>query len=106
MPKRYDTHFFLATAPLAQEAAYDRLETSDGVWIRPADALDRFKRGEIPIAFPTFHQLRDLSAFRTVQEALDAAALRHVATHMPILTQKDGKPHVYLPEDSNNAWKI
>lgn len=106
LPKRYDTHFFLATAPREQEAAYDQLETSDGVWIQPADALDRFKRGEIPIAFPTFHQLRDLSAFRTVQEALDAAALRHVATHLPILTQKDGKPHVYLPEDADNAWKI
>ncbi|HEU5228904.1 MAG TPA: hypothetical protein VFU49_13895 [Ktedonobacteraceae bacterium] len=106
LPKRYDTHFFLATAPLEQEAAYDRLETSDGVWIRPAEALDRFQRREIPIAFPTFHQLRDLSAFRTVQEALDAASSRYVTMHLPILTQKDGKPHVYLPEDADKPWKL
>lgn len=106
LPKRYDTHFFLATAPSGQEALYDQLETSDGLWIRPAEALARFERKEIPIAFPTFHQLHDLSAFHTVPEALAMAASRHVPTHQPILTQKDGKPHVHLPDDAEHAWKL
>ncbi|GAC1357191.1 MAG: NUDIX hydrolase [Ktedonobacteraceae bacterium] len=105
MPKRFDTHFFVAAAPSEQEALYDNLETSDGVWIRPTDALERFQREQFPIAFPTFHQLRDLSAFHTVQEAIQATATRYVAMHIPILHAHDGAVRVSLPEDPDFVWK-
>jgi 8-oxo-dGTP pyrophosphatase MutT (NUDIX family) len=106
MPKRYDTHFFLAAAPTEQEALYDDLETSEGVWISPAEALARFAQGIFPVAFPTFHQLHDLAEFDNVQQALNAALTRYVPTHSPILTLIDGFPHVYLPEDAAHPWKI
>jgi 8-oxo-dGTP pyrophosphatase MutT (NUDIX family) len=106
MPKRYDTHFFLAVAPVEQEAVYDQLETSDGVWIQPAVALQRFKEGTFPLAFPTYHQLRDLANYSQVQEALEATATRYVPTHRPLLKHIDGIPHVYLPEDPEDAWNI
>jgi 8-oxo-dGTP pyrophosphatase MutT (NUDIX family) len=106
MPRRYDTHFFLAAAPVEQEALYDALETSEGIWISPTEALERFGLGTFPLAFPTFHQLRDLSEFVNVQEALNAALTRYVPTHMPVLTLIDGRPHVYLPEDAAHPWKI
>jgi len=105
-PKRFDTHFFLATAPVAQEALFDQLETSEGIWIRPGDALQRFEQHSFPLAFPTFHQLRDLAVFANVHEALTAATTRYVPTRQPIVTQKDGKPHVYLSEDPLNVWAI
>src|SRR5204862_4750868 len=63
MPKRFDTYFFLAAVPGGQEAVYDRLETSEGLWIGPAEALERYERGVFPVAFPTFHQLRDLATY-------------------------------------------
>jgi 8-oxo-dGTP pyrophosphatase MutT (NUDIX family) len=106
MPKRYDTHFFLAAAPTEQEALYDDLETSEGVWIAPAEALARFAQGSFPVAFPTFHQLHDLAEFDNVQQALNAALTRYVPLHAPILTLIDGLPHVYLPEDATHPWKI
>jgi 8-oxo-dGTP pyrophosphatase MutT (NUDIX family) len=106
MPRRYDTHFFLAAAPVEQEALYDDLETSEGVWITPLEALERFEQGSFPVAFPTFHQLRDLSEFASVQEAMDASLTRYVPTHEPILTVIDGKPHVHLREDPAHLWKI
>lgn len=106
MPKRYDTHFFLATAPTEQEAAYDRIETSEGLWIQPGQALERFEDGSFPLAFPTYHQLRDLAQYRSVQEALDAAATKYVPTHQPLLKIIDGAPSVYLPEDPENAWNV
>ena len=105
LPKRFDTHFFLASAPAEQEALYDNLETSDGVWINPQDAITRFQQQQFPIAFPTFHQLRDLSPFRVVKDALQATTARYVATHMPILTQKDGATYVSLPETPDILWK-
>jgi 8-oxo-dGTP pyrophosphatase MutT (NUDIX family) len=106
MPKRYDTHFFLAAAPTEQEALYDDLETSEGIWISPVEALARFAQGSFPVAFPTFHQLHDLAEFDNVQQALNAALTRYVPTHAPILTLIDGFPHVYLPEDAAHPWKI
>jgi 8-oxo-dGTP pyrophosphatase MutT (NUDIX family) len=105
MPKRFDTHFFLATAPAEQEALYDNLETSDGVWIHPQDAIMQSQQEQFPIAFPTLSQLRDLTPFHKVEEALQAAATRYVPTHAPILTQKDGTTHVSLPETPNILWK-
>ena len=105
MPKRFDTHFFLANAPTQQEAAYDNLETSAGVWIRPMDAIERSRQGTFPIAFPTFHQLRDLSVFHTVQEAIQATATRYVPTHIPRLNVQDGVAQIHLPEEPDFVWK-
>ncbi len=106
MPKRYDTHFFLAAAPSEQEALYDNLETSDGIWIAPSQALQRYAAGDFPIAFPTFHQLRDLSAFSSVAEALQASETRPVPTHLPNVMRKDGVSYVSLPEESDQLWKV
>jgi 8-oxo-dGTP pyrophosphatase MutT (NUDIX family) len=105
-PKRFDTHFFLAHAPTEQEAIYDRLETSAGVWIQPAVALERFKQGSFPIAFPTFHQLRELAAFASTHAALETAAQRPVHSRMPIITREQGRTSVYLPEDPEHSWQL
>mgnify|MGYP001258247080 CR=1 FL=1 len=106
MPKRFDTHFFITTAPPEQQAAHDRLETSEGVWIAPAEALARSKHGDFPLVFATIYQLRDLAAFGSVKEALEATTTHHVETHMPVLVQENGKTRVHLPGDENNAWNV
>jgi hypothetical protein len=69
LPKRFDTHFFLASMPEGQEAAHDQLETTDGVWIRREDALARFERSEFPLVFATIHQLRALSGLASIATA-------------------------------------
>ena len=104
MPKRYDTHFFLALAPTEQEAIYDRLETSEGIWIRPAEALDRLSRKEFPTGFPTFHQLRNLATFSTAQEAIAATITRYVPTHKPVIKMQGGNPVAYLPDTPEEVW--
>ncbi len=106
MPKRFDTHFFVTTAPPEQQAAHDQLETSEGIWISPAEALSRAERDEFPIVFATIHQLHDLAAFGSVTEVLRAAATNPVKTHAPILVERDGQFHVHLPEDSENLWTV
>jgi len=106
MPKRFDTHFFLTTAPAEQQAAHDRLETSEGIWISPAEALARAEQNQFPIVFATIHQLHDLAAFASVSEALQAAATTPVKTHAPVLVERDGQFHVHLPEDAGNLWAV
>ncbi|MEO1407548.1 MAG: NUDIX hydrolase, partial [Pseudomonadota bacterium] len=39
MPKRFDTHFYLAPAPPAQLASHDGRETTDTMWLNPNTAL-------------------------------------------------------------------
>lgn len=91
---------------MEQEALYDQLETSEGLWIRPDEALKRFAEGTFPVAFPTYHQLRDLAPFTTVQEALAATRTRYVPTYQPIWLEREGGPFVYLPEDPDFLWKL
>ena len=106
MPKRFDTHFFITTAPAEQQAAHDRLETSEGIWIAPAEALARFERDEFPLVFATIYQLRELAAFDSVKAALDHCAIHRVPTRIPVLVQEDGKARVFLQEDEGNTWEV
>jgi len=106
LPKRFDTHFFITTAPPEQQAAHDRLETSEGLWIAPSEALARFERGAFPLVFATIRQLRELSAFDSVQVALQHTATQHVPTRIPVLVQEDGGARVHLPEDEDDSWDV
>lgn len=106
MPKRFDTHFFLTTAPAEQQAAHDHLETSEGIWISPAEALARFERKEFPLVFATIYQLRELTAFGGVKEALETVATQPVPTRVPKLIQENGKTRVFLQEDAANTWEV
>ncbi len=62
-PRRYDTRFFVAEAPSAQTASHDNSETVDNLWIRPAEALERHKRGEMHLVFPTIKTLESIAGF-------------------------------------------
>ena len=106
MPKRFDTHFFITTAPTEQQAAHDHLETSEGIWISPAEALARFERNQFPLVFATIYQLRELAEFHSVKEALEASAAQHVPTRLPILEREDGVVRVYLPDDADHKWDV
>src|SRR6266568_1447309 len=106
MPKRFDTHFFITTAPAEQQAAHDQLETSEGVWISPQEALDRSELNECLLVFATIHQLQELAVFESVKEALEATTVQHVPTRIPLLVEEDGVMRVYLPEDAVNRWDV
>ncbi len=96
----------IPAAPPEQEALYDSLETSEGMWFEPAEMIARSQRGEVPLAFPTYHQLRDLAAFGSVREALNATITRYVSAHRPMLAQEEGRAFVYLPEEPGTRWRV
>lgn len=58
--QRFDTMFFLARVPEGQEASIVPGELESGEWVRPAAALERWKRGEEAFAAPILHTLREL----------------------------------------------
>ena len=83
-PRRYDTRFFVALAPAQQEGVHDDSELVASGWVRPADALDARRRGEIEMIHPTFVTLEALTAWDDVDRLLaDVAARRHLALVTP-----------------------
>ncbi len=72
-PRRFSTRFFIACAPAGQHGAHDRSETVHCVWVSPREALERGKRKEIELIFPTRSTLADLAAFRAPLEILEHA---------------------------------
>lgn len=86
-PRRYDTRFFAAALPPGRQIRPDEREMVDAVWISPADALDRFEAGRLPMVFPTVRTLQDLAAFSSVQQALDVLRRRDVEPLMPRLVK-------------------
>lgn len=82
-PIRYDTRFFLASAPAGQEPEHDREETTACLWIEPGEALRMCAEGEFPLLPPTMANLYALADFRGVNEALEASRGRGVPTILP-----------------------
>ena len=72
--RRFDTRFFLARAPQAQEPLHDDGETIASLWVTPADALERERAGELLMLPPTIASLRFLAEHDSADAALAAAA--------------------------------
>jgi 8-oxo-dGTP pyrophosphatase MutT (NUDIX family) len=70
VPKRFDTHFFLAVAPEDHLAIHDGHENVDSVWIRPADAVAAAHNRTRTIIFPTLRNVERLARFATPAEAI------------------------------------
>lgn len=100
-PRRYDTRFFVARAPEDQVPAHDAAETIADLWIRPADALERHRRGEIELIFPTIRNLQAISRFTTCAELLEAAASAgEIPAILPRITATERGVRILLPGDA------
>jgi 8-oxo-dGTP pyrophosphatase MutT (NUDIX family) len=72
--RRFDTRFFVAVAPDAQEPLHDDGETIASRWVRPADAIRMWRDGELQMFPPTVASLRFLEPCPTAAAAMVAAA--------------------------------
>jgi len=101
MPKRFDTHFFLAAAPHDQLALHDGGEAVDSVWTSVDAALQAEARGERTIIFPTLANLRRLGRSHSVADAIEAARQQPVVKVLPWLEKnEDGEATLNIPRDA------
>jgi 8-oxo-dGTP pyrophosphatase MutT (NUDIX family) len=85
-PRRFLTWFFLAPAP-GGDVVIDDGEIREHRWLRPSEALDRQRAGEIELVPPTYVTLYELSSWRSVSESLEAVRARepeHFATRIAV----------------------
>lgn len=71
-PRRYDTRFFLAVTPQHQEAEHDNREAIAHAWLRPSEALERYRRQEIKLRTPTIKTLELFAQFAGVESLMNA----------------------------------
>jgi 8-oxo-dGTP pyrophosphatase MutT (NUDIX family) len=77
-PRRYDTRFFMVEDRPGQTASHCGVETVDGVWITPGDALRRSESGEIQLVSVTVDHLRLLGTFLSTGDLLAFARAKPV----------------------------
>jgi len=58
--QRFDTQFFMARLPEGQEATVHVGELASGEWVKPADALERWREGRVTFAAPILWVLKVL----------------------------------------------
>lgn len=97
--RRFDTRFFITRAPIDQTPAHDEAETTDSLWVAPADALMRARNNEIVLPLPTWTTLRELEGFGSVDEALAWARRRLIRRREPMPVEYGGGQMLVLPGD-------
>ena len=88
-PRRFDARFFVAAVPAGQLARDVSGEADQAVWMPVVTAMRGFAAGELPMLPPTIIALRELSAYDTVAEVLQAEMT--VTTLMPRAEFADGE---------------
>lgn len=100
MPKRFDTHFFLARAPGDHALAHDGSEAVDSVWIRPADALADADAGKLTMVFATKLNLERVDRSDTVAAAIARAATDPIVTVQPVVRKTETARILTIPVEA------
>ncbi len=101
MPKRFDTHFFLASSPVGHAGSHDGHELVDSVWITPESAITDRKKWNV--IFPTKLNLMKLAEQKTVAGALAAARAKTPLPVMPWVEQGPDGQILRIRDDAGYA---
>lgn len=85
-PRRFDTRFFLAKAPMGQVATPDGVEAVDLKWVSPLEFIEQQREN---MMFPTIMNLKLLAEASNVEDAFEQSIKRKIITVEPEII--DGK---------------
>jgi 8-oxo-dGTP pyrophosphatase MutT (NUDIX family) len=103
-PRRFDTYFYLASAPDGQVAVADGSEIVGTEWVSPGDVAAAARRGDAPIIFPTLMNLDRLAESGTAASAIAAARARAPFTVQPVFeTDESGARVIVIPAEAGYA---
>jgi len=99
-PKRFDTWFYVVTAPDDQLAACDGRETVDAEWISPKEVLRLAEAGERKVIFPTRMNVKLLAEATSADDCVARAKERTLVTVEPQIQDRDHGKVLVLPPDA------
>lgn len=97
LPRRYDTRFYVARMPRGQSPLHDEIETTEGVWITPDEALTRYREGDFPLVFPTRKHLERLAEYSSIDAACASVSPEDLTPVMPRVEVRAGEQVFLLP---------
>jgi hypothetical protein len=100
MAARFDTRFFVAVMPARQAALHCTIETTEGVWLSPAQVLD----GDYHVVYATAAHLRRLSAFTSVDALLGFTRAKPIRRVQPRVVETPAGLNVSLAPELVEAW--
>jgi 8-oxo-dGTP pyrophosphatase MutT (NUDIX family) len=98
MPKRFDTHFFLASSPIGHAGSHDGRESVDSIWITPGGAISDRKKWNV--IFPTRLNLMKLDTAKTVDEAITKARTTKIVPVTPWIENGPDGQVLRIPENA------
>ncbi len=104
-PRRFDARFFAAAVPAGQLATGHAAESDRIAWLRPADAIESARAGQISMLPPTATTLHDFavaSAPAAAGEDAVAAILGRrplIEPVVPRLVLEDGQAWLHVPDE-------
>jgi len=103
MPKRFDTHFYLAVAPDDHLAVHDGYESVDSVWISPDQAVADAQEGRRTVIFPTRLNIQKLGQSQTISQALARAHNDTIVAVLPWTEKRQDGDYVCIPVEAGYA---
>ena len=97
MPKRFDTHFFLARAPADHDLLHDGSEAVDSIWIKPDQALREADAGQRTLVFATRLNIERAGHSRSVDQAIARAAGDPIVTVLPDVEKTENGRILRIP---------
>jgi hypothetical protein len=98
-PRRFDARFFAAALPVGQVATGHAAESDRIEWLRPADAIELARAGQISMLPPTATTLHDFAVAGgdAVTEILGRRPV--IEPVVPRLVLEDGQAWLYVPDE-------
>ena len=103
-PRRFDTRFFLAAMPEGQTPSHDDGEAVHHEWIRPAEAIERWRADQMAMMTPTARMLMCLTDFDRAADVVAAAARPDPFERVRVRHRDDGSYDIVLPHEE--GWAV
>ncbi len=94
---RFDARFYVAPMPPNAHPEPDSKEIVEIGRLKPQEALERQRAGEMQMIFPTIKQLEDLARFSTAEEVIKDAPSRSMEPIRPRAISVGEKIRIVLP---------
>jgi 8-oxo-dGTP pyrophosphatase MutT (NUDIX family) len=105
-PRRFDARFFAAALPAGQVATGHAAESDRIAWLRPADAIESARAGQMSMLPPTATTLHDFAVAAAAGAAVGGDAVIEVLGRRPViepvvprLVLEDGQAWLYVPDE-------
>jgi 8-oxo-dGTP pyrophosphatase MutT (NUDIX family) len=102
-PRRFDARFFAAALPAGQRATGHAAESDHIAWLRPGDAIESARAGQISMLPPTATTLHDFAVAGAVDgdDAVAGILGRRpvIEAVVPRLVLEDGQAWLYVPDE-------